>query len=140
MTEETQSALDIEKLVRAFIRLRDARAKLEAEFKENDAELEAKQDMIRKALLQHCKDNNLSGIKTEAGNVTRGIRKRIWTNDWEGFNKFLLDNEAPYLLEKRIHQGNMAQFLEENPNVPPPPGLNIDQEYTITVTKQRKKV
>jgi hypothetical protein len=40
------------------------------------------------------------------------------------------------LLEKRIAQINMANFLEENPNVVPP-GLNSSTEYDITVTKPR---
>jgi hypothetical protein len=32
------------------------------------------------------------------------------------------------LLEKRIHQTNIKEFLEGNPDVHPP-GLNIDSEY-----------
>jgi hypothetical protein len=38
------------------------------------------------------------------------------------------------LLEKRLHQTNMKQFLEENPDLKPA-GLNIDSEYTIVVRR-----
>jgi len=41
------------------------------------------------------------------------------------------------LLEKRIAQGNMAKFLEENPGLLPP-GLNSNTEYGISVRKPTK--
>jgi hypothetical protein len=50
--------------------------------------------------------------------------------------KFMLEHEAPELLEKRLHQSNMKQFLEENPEVLPS-GLNVDSEYTITVRRSK---
>jgi hypothetical protein len=50
--------------------------------------------------------------------------------------KFILEHQVPDLLEKRIHQGNMKQFLEENPELLPP-GLNSDSEYTVTVRRKK---
>jgi hypothetical protein len=46
----------------------------------------------------------------------------------------MIEHEAIDLLEKRIAQTNMAQFLEENPGVVPP-GLNSSSEYDISVRK-----
>jgi len=45
------------------------------------------------------------------------------------------DSGRMELLEKRIHQTNMREFLEENPEVHPP-GLNVDQEYEITIRRK----
>ena len=39
------------------------------------------------------------------------------------------------LLEKRIHQMNMKEFMENNPDAHPP-GLNIDSEYEITIRRK----
>ena len=50
------------------------------------------------------------------------------------FKKFILEHEVVDLLEKRIAQTNMANFLEENPGVLPP-GLNAMTEYDISVRK-----
>jgi hypothetical protein len=41
------------------------------------------------------------------------------------------------LLEKRIHQGNMKEFLQENPNLMPK-GLNVDNRYDIIVRRAAK--
>jgi hypothetical protein len=38
------------------------------------------------------------------------------------------EHGAVELLEKRIHQANMKEFLENNPETHPP-GLHVDQEY-----------
>jgi hypothetical protein len=46
----------------------------------------------------------------------------------------MIEHEAVDLLEKRIAQLNMAQFLEENPGVVPP-GLNSTSEFDISVRK-----
>jgi hypothetical protein len=45
------------------------------------------------------------------------------------------EHGAMELLEKRICQTNMREFLEENPEVHPP-GLNVDQEYAFTIRRK----
>jgi predicted RNA-binding protein with PUA domain len=45
------------------------------------------------------------------------------------------EHGAMELLEKRIHQTNMKEFLENKPDVHPP-GLNIDSEYEITIRRK----
>ena len=39
------------------------------------------------------------------------------------------------LLEKRIHQSNMKEFMEQHPELHPP-GLNVDSEYEITIRRK----
>ncbi|MFN9899247.1 MAG: hypothetical protein ACK55Z_10740, partial [bacterium] len=58
-----------------------------------------------------------------------------WTNDWESLHKFIRENQAMELLERRIHQTNMKQFLEENPDMHPA-GLQRDREYQITIRRK----
>jgi hypothetical protein len=48
---------------------------------------------------------------------------------------FIAEHDAFELLEKRIHQTNMKQFLEENPDLHPA-GLNVDSEYSVTVRRK----
>jgi hypothetical protein len=72
------------------------------------------------------------------GTVTRRTVTRYWTNDWESMYQFIKEQDAPFLLEQRIHNGNMRQFLEENPDTLPM-GLNADTKYAITVRKPTNK-
>lgn len=127
---------DLDRLVSVYIKIRDKKSELAAEFNEKEKELDAKLDKLKAVLLEHCKETGVESVKTASGTFWRTQRKRFWTSDWEAMNRFVVDNEAVDLLEKRIHQGNMKQFLEENPDTLPP-GLNADNAYSITVRRKK---
>ena len=127
---------DLDRLVSVYVKIRDKKNELAATFAEQEKELESKLDIVKQALLEHCKATGTESVKTASGTFWRTQKKRFWTSDWDAMNRFIVENEAVDLLEKRIHQGNMKQFLEENPEVLPP-GLNADSEYSITVRRKK---
>ena len=129
------STLNVEQLVKAYIKMRDARQQLLREFDEADDRIKQQQDVVQQALLELCKETGTDGLKTSAGTVTRTIKTRYWTSDWNSMKNFIKENDAFELLEQRVHQTNMKSFLEENPNLMPP-GMNIDSRYAITVRRK----
>jgi len=124
-----------EKLTRVYIKIRDEKAKLSAEYKEKEVNLNQQMDKVKAALLDYCKDNGLESVKTSEGLFYRSVRTRYWTSDWEQMHKFVLEHEVPEFMEKRLNQTNVKTFLEENPDIVPK-GLNVDSEYTISVRKK----
>jgi|TARA_R100001198_G_scaffold95033_2_gene79863 hypothetical protein len=124
-----------EKLTRVYIKIRDEKAKLSAEYKEKEANLNQQMDKVKAALLDYCKDHGLESVKTSEGLFYRSVRTRYWTSDWEQMHKFVLEHEVPEFMEKRLNQTNVKTFLEENPDIVPK-GLNVDSEYTISVRKK----
>lgn len=133
---EPNDGINVEKLVSVFIKIRDAREEAKREWEEIDSDFATKLDLINQELLDICKDTGADSIKTKFGTAIRTIKSKYWTNDWEKFHSWLLDNKIPEVLEKRIHQTNMKQFLEENPDLLPP-GLNVDNAYHITVRRSK---
>jgi len=132
MSADTASSpVPAEKLVRAYLKMMVAKESLDAEVKKIDAQM----GQIKAALLAYCKDQNLESVRTTEGLFYRSVKKRYTTNNWEAMGKFVLEHQVPELYEKRLHQGNIQQFLEEHPDLLPP-GLNVDSEYTITVRKE----
>jgi hypothetical protein len=129
------STVNVEQLVKAYIKMRDARQQLLREFDEADAKIKQQQDVVQQALLELCKETGTDGLKTSAGTVTRTVKTRYWTSDWNSMKNFIKENDAFELLEQRVHQTNMKSFLEENPNLMPP-GMNIDSRYAITVRRK----
>ena len=127
--------LPIDKLTRVYVKIRDAKAALAADFKQKDEELSGQLNEIKSALLDYCKSQNVESVRTEAGLVYRTVRTRYWTSDWESMHAFIVENNLPQLLEKRLNQGAVKQLLEESPEMVPP-GVNADSEYTITVRKK----
>ena len=131
MTEETAPAVPAEKLVRVYLKMKAAKENLDAEVKKIDTQM----GQVKAALLAYCKDQNVESVRTSEGLFYRSVKKRYTTNNWEAMGKFVLEHQVPELYEKRLHQGNIQQFLEEHPDLLPP-GLNVDSEYTITVRKE----
>ena len=128
--------ISVDKLVSVFIKIRDARDTAEREWEQRKADFNEQLELINQQLLEICKSTDADSIRTAHGTVIRTVKSRYWTNDWEHFHKFLLEHSAPDLLEKRIHQSNMKQFLEENPELLPA-GLNVDSAYSITVRRSK---
>ena len=137
MTTETKADVGPtpDMLTRTYIKIRNKRAELKAEFDEQDSALEAQINDLKSELLDYCKSQNIDSVRTSEGTFYRTIKTRYWTNDWDSMNKFILEHEVPQFYEKRLNQTVMKQFLEENPDVLPP-GLNVDSEYVITVRKK----
>ena len=126
------------KLVKAFRALRDERGKLKESYKEEDNSLEAKQDKIKEVLLAHCRENDINSVKTDEGTFTRTKKVNYWTNDWEKLHEFILEHEIPDILQRRISQTNLKEWLEEEEHKGLlPKGLQADAEYTITIQKPR---
>jgi hypothetical protein len=138
-TIEPNETLTADKLVAAYVKIRDAKRELERETETKVAELDAQLDTIESKLLSICDEQGVEGLKTQAGTASRRIKAKYWTNDWESFYDFIAEHDAFALLEKRVHQTNMKTFLEENPGTSPV-GLNVDREYTIVVTRSKTKI
>lgn len=125
-----------DKLAEIYIKIRDKRDELKRKFEEEYAKLEEQLAILTDEMLEVCKENNADSIKTPAGTIMRRVDTRFWTNDWESFYDFVNEHDAYGLFEKRIHQGNMKQFLEENPDLLPK-GLMSDSKYKITVRRSK---
>jgi hypothetical protein len=125
------------KLSSIYLKIRDARSALKAQYEEEDKQLEAQMDVIEAKLLEICKATDADSIKTQAGTVMRRVATRYWTNDWDSMYEFVKENDAYGLFEKRISQTNMKQFLEENPDKFPK-GMLLDSAYKITVRRSNR--
>ena len=131
------SGVPLEQLTATYIKIRDARSDLKRKYEQADEELENQLKLIEGEMLEICKAVDASSIKTNAGTVIRSVKSRYWTNDWDSMYSFIEKHRAFALLEKRLHQTHMKQFLEENPNSHPA-GLNVEREYTVVVRRSKE--
>ena len=111
-----ENPISVERLTSAYLKIRDKRAELKAKYDEEEATLATQLNKVKAALLEYCKENNIESVRTTAGLFYRSVKTRYWTDDWATFHKFVVEAEAPDLLEKRINQSAMKTFLEETLN------------------------
>lgn len=132
----TDMTYDADKLVAVYIKMRDAKIKIMRDAEERAAEIDQQMDTIEQCLLEICKQTGQDGGKTAHGSFSRTVKTRYESTNWPAMYAFIKQHDIPQLLEQRIHQTNMKQFLQENPNLLPE-GINVNSRYAITVRRAR---
>ena len=127
-----------DELVEAYLAIRSQREKLARDYEATDNALKEDMAKLESVMLEMCNAVNADSIKTKHGTVMRKLNERFFCQDWDNFYKFVLDNEAPHLLERRIHQSNFREFLNGHVDDGLPPGINVMREFGVTVRKNSK--
>jgi len=131
----SDTEMSLPRLVKAYRALRDKRSELKVAFEGQDKILAGKQDKIQTVLLQHCNDNGVTSVKTDEGTFFRKKKVNYWCSDWDNFYKWVVEKNIPEILQKRISQKNLKEYLGDHDDIPI--GLQSDAVYTITVQKPR---
>jgi hypothetical protein len=134
--QEVKPSVDI--LAETYIKMRDKRSVLKQEWEVKDKAIEAQMKLVEEKLLELCKEINANSISTNHGTIIRSTKSRYWTSDWDSMYQFIKEHDAFGLLEKRVQQTNMKNFLAENPELLPM-GLNVEHEYTVLVRRSKEK-
>lgn len=134
--QEQKPPVDVNKLTSIYIKMRDRRSILKQEWEVQDKEIQTQMDVIEQELLELCKDLNTNTLGTDHGTVVRSVKSRYWTNDWDSMYRFIKEHDAFGLLEKRIQQTHMKEFIQENPDVYPQ-GMNVENQFTVVVRRKK---
>lgn len=126
--------VSIDTLCKIYMKMRAKVSELDAQI----ATIKEQQEQVSIAMRDKMKDLGVNSLRTDHGTVTMLKKTRYYTQDWDSFKNFVLENQAVDLLERRIAQTNMTQFLEENPGLVPP-GLNADTKLDVSVRKPTAK-
>ena len=125
-----QEEVPLDKLVRIYMKMRTKLSELDAEVEG----IKEQQQLIKTEIKDRMRSVGAKSMKTEYGTVSLTEKTRYYTQDWDSFKRFVIENDAVDLLEKRISQTNMKLFLQENPTLVPP-GLNSDTEIDVSIRK-----
>ena len=128
----------VDSLAQTYIKMRDKREVLKRDWEAKDTEIKTQMEVIEQALLDLCKEINANSISTNHGTVIRSVKSRYWTNDWDSLYRVIKEHDAFGLLEKRIQQTHMKEFLQENPDLLPA-GLNVENQYTVLVRRKKEE-
>ncbi len=130
----TDELVPMDKLAKIYRKIRTEIETLTKVYDTQVEQLKLQQDALKSAMKDQMQALGVTSVKTEQGTVVMSVKTRFTTNDWDSFKKFVAEQDALDLFERRINQTNMKVFLEENPGVVPP-GLNSNSEYDISVRK-----
>ena len=133
-----EEGIPLDRLTRIYMKMRSHIQAIEAEYEAKIEDLKNQQKEVKNAIKDLMLQQGSRSVRTDFGTVVLSEKTRYYTQDWESFKKFVIEQDAVDLLERRIHQSNMAKFLEENVALHPP-GLNSDTEFDVSVRKPSTK-
>lgn len=126
--------ISVDKLVAAYIKMRNKRAELLRAYEGADSEVKMQMELVESRLLELCKEIGADTLGSKHGKVIRTVKTRYWTNDWDSMYRFINEHRMPELLERRISQSTIKQLLEENPELVPP-GINTESRYAVVIRR-----
>ncbi len=129
--------ITMDRLAKVYIKIRGRLSELLREYEAAEEVLKKQQKEIADEMKNRLRALGVTSAGTTEGTVTLKTTSRFYAKDWEAMHNFIHEHDAAFLLEKRIAQSNMSEFLEKNPGVVPP-GLDTVSEITVSVTKPRK--
>lgn len=126
--------MKINEAVELYIKMRDKKAQMKAEFDEKIAPLNEKMEKLEAKLLQAFQTLGMDSVKTEFGTAYTTVRTSASVADKDAFMNFVKEQGEWSLLEIRAAKVAVEQFREANDNELPP-GINIREERVVNVRR-----
>lgn len=119
-----------DKLIGAYVALRDQVAQMEADYKLQVADPRSKLEKIEAEMLRRFQERGAESIRTNLGTAYKSSRTSVTCADWDSFfHQFVVPNAAWEMLEHRPSKTAIVQYKGEHGEIPP--GLNWREELTV---------
>ena len=126
--------LDLGKITKAHINIRDARNELRKKYEAEDAKLKEAQAKLEGAMLDHLNNHGMESVRTEAGTFYRQEEITPPASDWNALYDWIKDNDAWDALERRVKKTFVKEYQEAH-NGGLPPGISVFREYVVRVRR-----
>lgn len=131
---EQQPNDEIRVATERYVQLRDAKAALALQHKEEMAEIENELKQVDASLLDYLNRLGVDSVKTSAGLVHFQTELRAGIGDKGALMDFIRKTGQPELLQSRVSSTVLREFMEANGGNTPP-GVSASFERVIRVRK-----
>lgn len=128
------AALDLSRIIKAHVNIRDARSALKRDFEASDKDLKDAQAKLEAALLNHLNVHGMESVRTEFGTFYAQEEMTPSASDWNAVYKWIVDNDAWDLLEKRLKKTFIKEYAEAHSGGLPP-GVSVFREKVVRVRR-----
>lgn len=126
--------MDLGKVTKAHINIRDARNELRKQYEAEDAKLKEAQLKLEGVMLDHLNQHGMDSVRTAAGTFYRQEEVTPSASDWNALYDWIKDNDAWDALERRIKKTFVKEYAEAH-NGGLPPGISVFREYVVRVRR-----
>ena len=125
--------MQYDRMVRAYMKIRDARAELKKEFEEKDKELKSKLSILEGEFQKAFSETGSTSIKTDDGIVFRQTVTKASIADSSTFLPWVREHDALDMLQKRVTIKAVTDYIEEFGETPP--GITVYREHEVRIRK-----
>lgn len=126
--------VDLGRITKAHINIRDARSVLKKRYDEADKVLKESQLKLENAMLGHLNAHGMESVRTDAGTFYRQEELTPSGSDWSALYNWIKEHDAWDALERRIKKTFIKEFAEAH-NGELPPGVSVFREYVVRVRR-----
>lgn len=131
------TTLTAEQVIAAYIRLRNRKERLTAEYKANCEKLNTDMAKMENWLQETMATHNLNAVNTDAGTAFKVTTEHASVSDMDALLNFIRENDAWHLLEKRVSKTGVKGYLDED--LPLPPGVDWFTKQEIRIRKPSER-
>jgi hypothetical protein len=128
-----------ERLVKTFLRIRDARSKLAKDYQTEDEGLKSALKQVEIELLRRAQDEGVTGFKTNLGTTYTAEDMSVSIADDTAYFDFIRTTGDLDFFERRVSVKHLKEYMAEHKGETPP-GLNLFRELRMRVRAPKSEV
>ena len=128
-------AVTYDKIVKTYVKMRDARSKLSAEFRKKDEEIKAQMERLELFMLEQMENSGVESFKTLEGTAYRTSTMVPTGSDWDAFFKWVKETNGFDFFFKRIKADAVKDYMDQNGGKAPP-GVSVYSKFGVTVRRK----
>ena len=123
----------LERMLGAYMKIRDARGELKRTFEEKDGELKRKHALIEAGLMKMMQESGSENL-TVRGIGMAYLTTKTFTKgkDWDALWKYIEESGNLDLLQRRLSSRAVQEYMDANEGELPP-GVDVSQERAVVV-------
>lgn len=130
-------SVNVDDVIAAYLKLRDEKATIEAEVKEQVSAIKAKMEKLEAWIKAKSDSEGVTSFKTKHGTAFLTTTDYANVADWDAVLNFIRDNNAYDMLEKRVSKTSVRGYIDANKAVPP--GVNYGTKLEVNVRRPGAK-
>ena len=131
----TMGAVTYDKIVNTYVKVRDAKSALTAEYEAKKNDLNAQMERLELFMLQQMQDTGIESFKTTAGTAYKTETMVPGSNDWDAFYTWVRETNGFDFFFKRIKADAVKDYMDQH-NGETPPGVTVFSKIGVTVRRK----
>lgn len=123
----------VDAVIKKYMKLREEKTAVEAEIKERVDTIKANMAKLEAFLKAKMDADGLTSFKSEHGTAFLTTTDFANVEDWDAVLRFIREEEAYDMLEKRVSKTAVRGYIDANKEVPP--GIRYGTKLDVNIRK-----